>query len=226
MSTSGAVSVPGASCAPGPSPSAKATRLDRLKLDDPSALAALLAAVGDGPYDVAVPVDDPLVGVLTAAGFDEYARTVVMARRIDGFRKMPPPSDVEIVPYRNEWAEEFTAVEARAMADFSFYRQVGSPTGFETAAGWGAFYAARRDGALVGFAQAEMPSGWINWIGVVPEARRQGIGRALVGEIAIAVRDAVGSHIVCEVDDTDDATAMWRELGFKERTRTVSLIHA
>ncbi len=223
MSTSGAISVEGASCAPGPSPSAKATRLDRLQLEDPGALAPLLAAVGEGPYDVALPVDDAQIGMLKSAGFTEYARTV--ARRIDGFRKMPPPSDVEIVPYRNEWADEFTAAEALAMADFSFYRQVGSPTGFENAAGWGSFYAARRNGAIVGFAQAEMPSGWINWIGVVPDARRQGIGRALVGEIAIAVRDAVGSHLVCEVDDTEDAMAMWKSMGFKERTRTVSLIH-
>lgn len=224
MSTGGAVNVPGASCAPGPSPSAKATRLDRLSLETPGALPALLEAVGDGPYDVALPVDDPLVGTLAAAGFSEYARTVVMARRIDGFKKMPPPADVDIVPYRNEWAEDFSAAEALAMADFSFFRQVGSPTGFETAAGWGAFYAARRGETIVGFAQAEMPSGWINWIGVVPDARRQGIGRALVGEIAIAVRDAVGSHLVCEVDDSDDATAMWKTMGFKERTRTVSLI--
>lgn len=226
MGTGGPINVPGASCAPGPSPSAKATRLDRLTLDDPSALEPLLTAVGEGPYDVALPVDDPKLGILGAAGFTEYARTVVVARRLDGFRKMPAPSDVEIVPYRNEWADAFTAAERLAMADFSFFRQVGSPTGFETAAGWGAFYAARRGSEIVGFAQAEMPSGWINWIGVVPDARRTGIGRALVGEIAIAVRDAVGSHLVAEVDDIPEAMPFWNNLGFKERTRTVSLIRA
>ena len=43
-----------------------------------------------------------------------------------------------------------TEAEALAMADFSFYRQVGSPTGFDTAAGWGAFYAARRGEEIVG----------------------------------------------------------------------------
>lgn len=225
MSTGGVVSVPGGSCAPGPSPSAKATRLDRLTLDDPQALPALMAAVGDGPFDVALPVDDPLVDVVRAHGFEEYARTVVMARRIDGFRKMPPPPGVEIVPYSNDWAEEFTAVEAQAMANFSFFQQVGSPTGFENAAGWGTFLAARRDGALVGFVQAEMPSGWINWIGVAPHERRTGIGSALVGEVAVAVRDAVGSHIVCEVDDSDEDMAMWKSLGFKDRTRTISLRH-
>jgi uncharacterized protein with GYD domain len=30
--------------------------------------------------------------------------------------------------------------------------------------------------------------------------------------------------VVCEVDDTADAIAMWLTMGFKERTRTVSLI--
>lgn len=218
--------MPGASCAPGPSPSAKATRLDRLTAETPAALEALLAAVGAGPYDVALPVDDALIATVRAAGFEQYARTVVMARRLDGFRKMPAPTGVEIVPYRNEWADSFTAAERLAMADFSFFQQVGSPTGFETAAGWGAFFVARRDGEVVGFAQAELPSGWINWIGVVPTERRTGIGRALVGEVAIAVRDAVGSHLVCEIDDTPEAMGFWNELGFKDRTRTVSLIRA
>jgi len=101
---------------------------------------------------------------------------------------------------------------------------VGSPTGFENAAGWGTFLAARRDDRIVGFVQAEMPSGWINWIGVVPEERREGIGRAMVGEIAMAVRDAVGSHIVAEVDDREDQLVFWKILGFSERTRSVSLI--
>lgn len=224
MSSNGPVSVPGASCRPGPSPSAKATRLDGLRAESPAALSALLAAVGDPPYDVAVPHDDPLVGMAQAAGFEPYARTVVVARRIDGYRKEPAPHGTSIEPYQNDWADAFTAAEAAAMADFSFFREVGSPTGFETAAGWGAFYAARQGDEIVGFVQAEMPSGWINWIGVVPEHRRTGIGRALVGQIAVAVRDAVGSHIVAEIDDTPENLVFWEKQGFKARTRTVSLI--
>lgn len=224
MSTAGQVEVAGAACVPDPSPSAKATRMDRLRAESPQALAALLAELGDGPLDAALPPDHELVPMLRAAGFEQYAATVVMARRIDGFRKEPAPPGVQLVPYRNEWADDFTRAETEAMADFSFYREVGSPTGFESAAGWGTFLAARVGEEIVGFVQAEMPAGWINWIGVVPSARRQGIGRALVGEIAMAVRDAVGSHLVAEVDDTDDARAFWKDLGFAERTRTVSLI--
>ena len=147
-----------------------------------------------------------------------------MARRIDGFRKEPAPAGTKIEPYKNDWAEQFTAAEVEAMADFSFFREVGSPTGFESAAGWGAFYVARQDERIVGFVQAEMPSGWINWIGVVPAQRRIGIGRALVGQIAVAVRDAVGSHIVAEVDDAPENVVFWEKQGFKQRTRTVSLI--
>jgi len=224
MSNGGPVKVPGASCRPGPSPSAKATRLDGLHADGPAAVEALLAQLGDGPFDFACPPDDPLVGILTAAGFEPYSHTIVMARRIDGYRKEPPPLGTKIEPYKNEWADQFVVAEAEAMADFSFFREVGSPTGFEGAEGWGAFYAARQDDRLVGFVQAEMPSGWINWIGVIPSERRKGIGRALVGMIAVAVRDAVGSHMVCEVDDTPESTVFWEKQGFRHRTRNVSLI--
>lgn len=224
MSGDGPVNVPGASCRPGPSPSAKATRLDGLRAESPAALEALLAAIGGGAFDLAVPHDDPLVATATAAGFVPYASTVVVARRIDGFRKEPPPPDTTIELYDNDWAEDFTRAEAAAMADFSFFREVGSPTGFEAAAGWGAFHVARQGERIVGFVQAEMPSGWINWIGVVPEQRRRGIGRALVGQVAVAVRDAVGSHIVAEIDDAPENLVFWENQGFKQRTRTVSLI--
>ncbi len=224
MSTGGQVEVPGAACVPDPSPSAKATRLDRLRADSPQALEELLTKIGEGPFDVALAHDHELVPMLRGAGFEPYANTVVVARRIDGFRKESPPLGVQLTPYRNEWAEDFTRAEAAAMADFSFFKEVGSPTGFENAAGWGTFLAARSGEEIVGFVQAEMPSGWINWIGVVPGERRKGIGRAMVGEIAVAVRDAVGSHLVAEIDDTPEDIAFWKALGFAERTRTVSLI--
>ena len=224
MSTDGAVRVDGAACRPGPSPSSKATRLDGLRAESPGALEALLTAVGEPPYDIAVPHDDALVGIAQSAGFTPYARTVVVARRIDGFRKEPAPPGTKLELYTNDWAEEFTTAEAEAMAEFSFFKEVGSPTGFETAAGWGTFYVARQDERIVGFVQAEMPSGWINWIGVVPDQRRAGIGRALVGQVAVAVRDAVGSHIVAEVDDLPENLIFWEKQGFKARTRTVSLI--
>ena len=224
MSSTAPVTVPGASCRPGPSPSAKATRLDGLRADSPGAVEALLGAVGDAPYDFACAPDDPLVGILSAAGFAPYAKTVVVARRLDVFRREPPPPGTTVEPYKNDWAESFAAAQDAAMADFSLFREVGAPTGFETAEGYGAFVAARQGDTIVGFAQADLPSGWINWIGVVPDQRRAGIGRALVGAVAMAVRDALGSHLVAEVDDTPDALAFWDKQGFRQRTRQVSLI--
>lgn len=224
MSTSTGVSVPGASCRPGPSPSAKATRLDQLRADGPAALRALVEKVGETPLDAVCAPDDVLLGVLQGAGFVPYARTVVVARRLDGMRKAPVPDRVTIDPYRNEWAEAFTRAEAVAMADFSFFKEVGSPTGFEGAEGWGAFVVARRGEEIVGFGQAELPSGWINWMGVVPDERRQGIGRAILGELAVAVRDALGSHVVCEVDEDTDTLGFWTSQGFAKRTHQVSLI--
>ncbi len=222
--TAGEFEVPGASCVTGPSPSAKATRIDKLRAESPAALAELVGGLGDGPLDIALSPEDELVPLLKDLGFTPYSETATVARRIDGFRKDPAPQGVRIEPYRNEWAESFTRAEAAAMEDFSLFKEVGSPTGFETAEGWGTFLAARRGEEIVGFVQAEMPTGWINWIGVVPSERRKGIGRTLVGEIAIAVRDAVGSHLCAEIDDTPEAGAFWKELGFTHRTRLVSLI--
>lgn len=220
----GEIEVPGASCVAGPSPSAKATRIDKLRAESPAALAALLAKVGDGPLDIALPNESELIPMVREAGFEPYANTMIVARRIDGFRKDPAPVGVQIEPYSNDWAESFTKAEAEAMADFSLFKEVGSPTGFEQAAGWGTFLAARRDGEVVGFVQAEMPTGWINWIGVVPSERRQGLGRAMVGEIALAVRDAVGSHLCAEIDDSPESEAFWKTLGFTGKSKTVSLI--
>lgn len=220
----GEIEVPGASCVAGPSPSAKATRIDKLRAESPAALAALLAKVGDGPLDIALPNESELIPMVREADFEPYANTMIVARRIDGFRKDPAPVGVQIEPYSNDWAESFTKAEAEAMADFSLFKEVGSPTGFEQAAGWGTFLAARRDGEIVGFVQAEMPTGWINWIGVVPSERRQGLGRAMVGEIALAVRDAVGSHLCAEIDDSPESEAFWKTLGFTGKSKTVSLI--
>lgn len=189
-------------------PSAKATRLDRLQLDDPGALDALLAAVGDGPYDVALPVDSELVGVLKARGFTQYAQTVVMARRIDGFREIRRHRRTSRSCPTATNGPRLTRAEALAMADFSFYRRSGHRLALKPPPA-GGLSLPRAVATRSSASFRPMPSGWINWIGVVPDARRQGIGRALVGEIAMAVRDAVGSHVVCEVDNTADAIAMW-----------------
>ena len=129
-----------------------------------------------------------MAGLLAAEGFEPYARVAVMARPVEGLPRPPYVSGLEVMPYRNEWAEEFSAVEAAAMEGLAAYREMGQPTGYEGAEGFDAFVAARGEGGLLGFAQAMLPEGWINWMGVIPDARRRGIGRVLVAELARQVR--------------------------------------
>lgn len=209
----------------GPSPSARALRLDALRVAGPGALSALLGAVPEPPpWDAQVATDDPVAGLLVGAGFEVYAETVTVARRLAGMRAAPHVTGIQIAPYRNEWADAFLAAEAAAMAEDPFYREMGGVTGFATAAGQGVFVVARSGEAIAGFGQAAVPEGWINWFGVIPEERRKGIGTALLGEIARAVAAARGTHLVLETTPGNDAHAFWRAQGFSDRGRSLYLI--
>lgn len=161
---------------------------------------------------------DPLAELLAAEGFEPYARVAVMARPIEGMARAPYVSGIAVEPYANEWAEEFAAVEAAAMAGLAAFAEMGQPTGYESAEGFDAMVAAREAGVgLRGFAQAMVPEGWINWLGVAPEARRRGIGRLLVAELARQVAEARGTHLAAVVEADGDGQAFLRALGFKER---------
>jgi GNAT superfamily N-acetyltransferase len=209
--------VTGASCQPGPSPTARALRLEGLRADGPSELRSLLAELPDPPWDAEVVDGDPAAGLLAAEGFEPYARVVVMARPVEGLPRPPYVSGLEATAYRNEWAEEFSAVEAAAMEGLAAYREMGQPTGYEGAEGFDAFVAARGEGDLLGFAQAMVPEGWINWMGVTPDARRRGIGRVLVAELAKQVADARGTHLAATVEVDTVGQAFLAALGFRER---------
>ncbi len=162
-------------------------------------MAELLGRLPDPPWDAEVAADDPLAGMLAAQGFETYARVVPMARALQGMPR-PPGTPHEIVPYRNAWSDAFAEAQDAAMADLAVAREMGTPTGYETAEGFDAFVVAREGERIVGFAQAALPEGWINWLGVVPDARRQGLGSRLVGEIAKAVADARGTHLAALVE--------------------------
>lgn len=203
----------------GPSPTARALRLEGLRASGPDALAALLARLPDPPWDVDVAVDDPVARLLAGAGFTPYAEAVVMARPVAGLPRATPVPGVDLEPYRNAWADDFAAAEAAAMADLAVYREMGAPTGYEGAEGTDAFVAARAGDRIVGFAQAMVPEGWINWLGVVPDARRQGVGRLLVRDIARAVQEARGSHLAALVERDTDGQAFLGRLAFRERSR-------
>ncbi len=216
----------GASCRAGPSPTARALRLEGLRADDETALRALLDRLPEPPWDVDLAADDELAGPLAAAGFEVYARTITMARPLAGLPRAMGGLRVRVEPYRNEWAEDFAAFEAEAMADLAAFREMGQPTGYEQAGGFDCCLAARDDGGqIVGFAQAMVPEGWINWLGVMPAARRLGIGHRLVSEVADAVTAAAGTHLAASVEDGTDAVPFLVRLGFGERGRRALMIH-
>lgn len=217
--------VSGGSCRTEPSLTARALRLDALRVEGPDSLDALLAALPwPPPWDAALAADDPAAALLKGAGFEVYAETATMARRLAGMREAPHVTDIRITPYRNEWSEGFVAAEAEAMADDPFYQEMGGETGFSTAEGTGSFVVARRGEKIVGFAQAAVPEGWVNWMGVIPDERRKGIGRALLGEVARDVAKGRGTHLVVDAPMDAPAIAFLLAQGFRDRGRTLHLI--
>jgi ribosomal protein S18 acetylase RimI-like enzyme len=156
--------------------------------------------------------------MLGAEGFEPYARVAVMARPIEGLPRAPYVSGIAVEAYLNEWAEEFTRVEAAAMGGLAAFAEMGQPTGYEGAEGFDAMVVARdaADG-IRGFAQAMLPEGWINWLGVHPDARRRGIGRMLVAELARQVAEARGTHLAALLEADGGGQAFLAKLGFRER---------
>lgn len=211
------VAVAGASCRPGPSPTARALRLEGLRADGAESLRGLLARLSDPPWDVEVADDDAIAPLLAAEGFEPYARMAVMARPLEGLPRPPFVSGVSTEPYRNDYAEAFGAAEAMAMEGLAAFREMGQPTGYEQAEGFDAFVIARDQRDLLGFAQAMIPEGWINWLGVVPQARRRGIGHMLVHELAGRIREARGTHLAALVEVDTPGQAFLAALGFRER---------
>jgi GNAT superfamily N-acetyltransferase len=202
---------------------ADATRLGSLRATTPQALERLLADLPDPPWDAEVASDDDLVAWMGAAGFERYATATVMARPLEGMASAHGVAGVRVGPYRNDWADQFTAAEAAALAESPIFQEMSQPTGYETADHIGGFIAATRGDRLIGFAQATMPQGWINWLGVVPDERRRGVGRALVAELVSMARDRKGTHLACLVD-TESGMAFFRSLKFTSRGQRALLI--
>lgn len=217
------ISVTGASCRLEPSLTADAIRLGSLSAVSPPALERLIAELPDPPWDVELAPDDDLLGDVRAAGFEQYAEGEVLARPLENFRTTPPPPGVKIGPYRNDWAEPYAEAERQAMAESPFYAEMAAPTGYEEADHLTGFFAATAGTELLGFIQATLPQGWINWFGVVPDHRRRGIGRALLSEVASAAREARGTHLAAMVA-SESARAFFAAERFEARNRRVLLI--
>jgi GNAT superfamily N-acetyltransferase len=161
--------------------------------------------------------------MLLASGFETYAHVVPMARPVQGLPRIAGTA-FDIVPYRNEWAEAFTVAQDAAMADLAIAREMGTPTGYETAEGFDAFVVAKDGDRIMGFAQAMLPEGWINWLGVVPEARRQGLGSVLVRELAKAVTAARGTHLAALIEQGTPGQAFLAKLGFHAKSPRLLMI--
>lgn len=167
---------------------------------------------------------EPLGGWLGRAGFEPYAETVTVARSLEGMKAAARAPGVAIVPYAAARAEDFTRAETSAMADLAAFAEMGTPTGYEAAEGRGAFLIATRGEEIVGFAQAEVPVGTVNWIGVVPHERRRGIARQLLAAVAREMVAGRGTHLLAEVEVGGPAHAFFRAQGFRDRGRRTLLI--
>lgn len=142
---------------------------------------------------------------------------MVMARTLEGMTRPAPVEGVTVEAYRNAWADDYVRAEAEAMEGLAVFAEMGQPTGYEGAEGFDAAVVAREDGAIVGFAQAMLPEGWINWIGVVPGARRRGIARQMIAEVARQVTEARGTHLAVMIEPGTPAQGFFAAAGFRER---------
>lgn len=216
--TSSSVAAPGATCQVGPSPTARAIRLENVRARDRAALDALLGAMPEAPpWDASVDPSDPVAPLLREAGFEDYARTFAVSRAIDGLPSGEDTPGIRLLTYTNAMAPRYSVAEAAAMADLATFGEMGSPTGYERGEGYGEFTVALRGERIVGFCFAQLPEGIVWWLGVVPPERRVGIGRMLVDSLSRAVRASGGTHLLAEPEDTPDARGFAQALGFRDR---------
>ena len=92
----------------GPSPTARAARLENVQARDAAAFAALLEAMPVvPPYDIALPPGDPLGPLVREAGFEQYATTVQVSRAIERFPEGEPAEGVRLLTYDNAMADRY-----------------------------------------------------------------------------------------------------------------------
>ncbi len=84
---------------------------------------------------------------------------------------------------------------------------------------------AERDGTALGTAYVNVTApefGFVFGVYVVPEARRQGIARALMQEVARILRESGRRFVLLNVDTPNHpARAVYEQLGFEDAARTL-----
>ena len=209
----------------GPSPTARAARLENVRAADAAQVTALLAALPvEMPWDVALDPGDPVAPLLRDAGFTQYATTFRASRAIDGLREGDGAEGVRLLTYSNDMSERYEDAEWDALDGLATFKEMGRPTGYAQGAGYGDFTVAMRGDRMVGFCFTQVPEGIIWWMGVVTDERRKGVGRMLIASAARAVRTAGGTHLLAEPEATDEARGFLRGLGFRDRGQRELLI--
>lgn len=198
-----------------------------MRARDLAAFQALVDAVpAVPPYDIALEPGDPVGTLAREAGFEPYAATVKFTRAIEGLPPGEPADGVRLLTYDNAMAERYDDAEFDALHGMAIYKAMGRPTGYSQGAGYGDFTVALRGDTLIGFCFTQVPEGIIWWLGVVPDERRKGVARMLVGSAARATRVAGGTHLLAEAEDTPEARAFFGALGFRERGTRELLIRS
>jgi ribosomal protein S18 acetylase RimI-like enzyme len=84
---------------------------------------------------------------------------------------------------------------------------------------------AEEDGRAVGFVQGRMDTprlGWVEALYVVPDARRRGVARELLAQVAALIRERGAEHVGLEVSDgSREARALYDRLGFRRASEVV-----
>lgn len=216
--TFSSVTADGATCQIGPSPTARAVRLDNVRARDAAALISLMDAVpAEAPFDMAVEPGDPVADLARAVGFEPYAGTTRASRAVDGFSDREGADGVRLLTYGNEMAARYDDAEFDAMDGLKIFRTMGRPTGYAQGAGLGDFTVAVRGDRIIGFCFTQVPEGIVWWLGVVPDERRRGVARMLLSSAARATRIAGGTHLIIEAEDTPEAKGFLTALGFRDR---------
>jgi ribosomal protein S18 acetylase RimI-like enzyme len=209
----------------GPSPTARAARLENVRAADAAQVTALLAALHvEMPWDVALDPGDPVAPLLRDAGFTQYATTFRASRAIEGLREGDGAEGVRLLTYSNDMSGRYEDAEWDALDGLATFKEMGRPTGYAQGAGYGDFTVAMRGDRMVGFCFTQVPEGIIWWMGVVTDERRKGVGRMLIASAARAVRTAGGTHLLAEPEATEEARGFLRGLGFRDRGQRELLI--
>lgn len=173
------------------------------------------------------------VELLRRRGYRVGRRFLRMTLSGDALRSLPAPVFEEGIDLVEEGsAVEFAATRTRSFAD----HDAAQPTTEEEVSAWRRrpgyqprdHWLALCEGRSVGYLMLEFvgKDGWIDSLGVVPEVRRRGLGRALLrfGNQQLVARGATRLRLSVDADSADRAVDLYEQEGFEVLTVTLRMI--